>query len=143
MQYITDERITTTTHHSFYSSSSSILFSLRTLIPCPAKHWANVELFRSLVRSMTRRAHLSTYVVFHLSSISRLDVIRYSTRRNKRKDLDVDFVFQQTRRRKKNEQRERDFSRNNYYANDQRRKRYFSSFRLSIYLIHANDFSLD
>ena len=50
---------------------------------------------------MTRRAHLSTYVVFHLSSISRLDVIRYSTRRNKRKDLDVDFVFQQTRRRKK------------------------------------------
>lgn len=50
---ISETRITTT-HHS----RSSLFFSLRALIPCPAKHWANVELFRSLVRSMTRRAHL-------------------------------------------------------------------------------------
>jgi len=55
-KYITDEN---NNNASFSVSLSPFLFfSLRALIPCPAKHWANVELFRSLVRSMTRRAHL-------------------------------------------------------------------------------------
>lgn len=55
---ISQTRITTTHHCRSPLSLSLILFSLRTLIPCPAKYWANVELFRSFVRSMTRRAHL-------------------------------------------------------------------------------------
>lgn len=54
---ISQTRITTT-HHCRFLLLLLLLFSLRALIPCPAKHWANVELFRSLVRSMTRRAHL-------------------------------------------------------------------------------------
>jgi hypothetical protein len=46
------ESISQSRNNNDASLSFRLLFSLRTLIPWHAKHWANVELFRSLVRSM-------------------------------------------------------------------------------------------
>ncbi len=130
-KYITNEN-NNNASFSFRLSLSLSLFSLRALIPCPAKHWANVELFRSLVRSMTRRAHL------HLccfSSIMNIEIGCHSIF-NKRKDSFVNFFSKYSHKKKQHNS----FSfYNDYYANEYCID--ILSFRLSIYIVNANYFS--
>lgn len=140
---ISQTRITTT-HHSRFVSLSLSLFSLRALIPCPAKHWANVELFRSLVRSMTRRAHL------HLCCFSSIMIIKigchsiFNKKKQKKRFIRLflskySFFFLK-KIKKETKRRTKFFSFNNdYYANEYCID--ILSFRLSIYIVNANYFS--
>ncbi len=78
--------------------------------------------------------HIYTYVVFHLSWISRLDVTRYSTRRNKGFIRWFSFFKIVFKRKKK---KFCSFN-NDYYANEYCID--IISFRLSIYIANANHF---
>jgi len=114
-KYITDEN----NNNASLSLSRSVFFSLRALIPCPAKHWANVELFRSLVRSMTRRAHL------HLCCFSSIMNIKigchsiFKVKKQKKRFIRYAFCsFSSKNISQKINRRKFSSFRNDYYANE-------------------------